>query len=106
MADTLAALPTGELNIAVDIEGKELGSTGPVYIVIVHDYKADHRYLVDVNLLQLEAFDTCGPVNKTSFRSILERRDIPKLFYDVRQDSCALCHQFGVQLDGILDVQL
>lgn len=106
MVDTLTALPVNEPNIGVDLEGKSLGRDGPLYIAIVHDYKAGHTYVVDIHNLQAEAFDTCGNDGKSTLRSVLESDETPKLFYDVRQDSDALYHQFGIRLDGILDVQL
>lgn len=106
MVDALIALPVVEPNIAVDLEGKSLGRDGPVYLAIVHDYEAEHTYIVDVHILQSEAFDTHGTDGTTSLRSILQTDETPKLFYDVRQDSDALYHQFGIRIAGVLDVQL
>lgn len=106
MVNSLTALPTNEPQIGVDLEGKQLGRDGPLYIATIHDYKKDHTYLVDVHNLQNDAFDTCGNDGKSTLRSILESAEIQKLFFDVRQDSNALYHQFGIKLDGILDVQL
>ena len=106
MIDALATLPIDEPDIDVDLEGKNLGRNGPLYLAIVHNYKPDHTYIVDVHCLQNESFDIRGRYGAETFRSILESADIPKLFYDVCQDSGALYHQFRIKLDGILDVQL
>lgn len=106
MVNTLTALPIDEPNIGVDLEGKNLGRDGPLYILIIHDYKAEHTYIIDVHTLQLEAFNTCGADEEKNPRSILKSAETSKLIYDVRQDSVALYHQFGIRLDGILDVQL
>ena len=106
MVNTLTALPIDEPNIGIDLEGKNLGRDGPLYILIIHDYKAEHTYIVDVHTLQLEAFNTCGADEEKNLRSILESAETSKLIYDVRQDSEALYHQFKIRLDGILDVQL
>lgn len=106
MIDILTALPLSEPNIAIDLEGKSLGRDGPVYLAIIHDYASDHTYVVDVHNLQTAAFDTCGEREAGTLRSILESPDVPKMIYDVRQDSDALYHQFNIKLDGILDVQL
>lgn len=106
MVDTLVALPTNEPNIGADFEGKELGRDGELYLVIIHDYVADHTYIVDIFHLQSAAFDTTGTDKHATLKSILESAKIPKLFWDVRQDSDAIFHHFGVKLSGILDVQL
>jgi exonuclease 3'-5' domain-containing protein 1 len=68
--------------------------------------KADHTYVVDVHGLQTEAFDICGENGSEALRSIIKSPDIFKLVYDVRRDSDALYHQFGIKTGGILDVQL
>ena len=39
-------------------------------------------------------------------RELLEDPDFPKIFFDCRQDSDALFHQFGVLLRGVRDLQL
>jgi exonuclease 3'-5' domain-containing protein 1 len=106
MVNALIALPVDEPNIAVDLEGKSLGRHGPLYIAIVHNYKAAHTYIVDVHHLQDDAVEACGTDETKTLTTILESDEIPKLFYDIRQDSDALYHQFGVELDGVLDVQL
>jgi exonuclease 3'-5' domain-containing protein 1 len=106
MVNNLTALPIDEPNIGVDLEGKNLGRDGPLYILIIHDHQAEHTYIVDVHTLQLDAFNACGADEEKNLRWILESPETSKLIYDVRQDSEALYHQFGIRLDGILDVQL
>ncbi|GLA08253.1 hypothetical protein AnigIFM60653_009782 [Aspergillus niger] len=53
----------------------------------------------------LEAFDYATTTGKT-LRSILESDGIPKVFFDVRNDSAAMFHQYQVELAGIYDLQV
>lgn len=61
--------------------------------------------LIDVHTLGAEVFETAGTKGKT-LKNILEDEHIPKVFFDVRNDSDALFAHFGVALQGIEDVQL
>ena len=62
-------------------------------------------YLVDVHVLGAQAF-TFTVDHDISLKSILERGDIYKVFFDVRNGSDALCSHFGVHLAGIIDLQV
>jgi exonuclease 3'-5' domain-containing protein 1 len=107
MVDTLHSLPIDTPHIAVDIEGKDLGRYGKVYIVIVHDCKQNWTYLVDIVTLCHRAFITPGKRNpKVTLQTILEAAAIPKLLWDIRSDSEGLYHGFEIKCDGIVDVQL
>jgi len=61
--------------------------------------------LFDVHLLGAQAFNTAGVKQKT-LKDILQDDKIPKVFFDVRNDSDALFAHFGVALQGVEDVQL
>ena len=50
-------------------------------------------------------FNTAGVKQKT-LKDILQDDKIPKVFFDVRNDSDALFAHFGVALQGVEDVQL
>lgn len=63
-------------------------------------------YVVDILKLGTLAFDTSHPVTKTTLKSILESPDIPVCWWDVRNDSAALSAQLGVNIKGVVDVQL
>jgi exonuclease 3'-5' domain-containing protein 1 len=52
-----------------------------------------------------QAFSTSGRKNGTTLRSILQSETIPKLFWDMRNDSAGLFHRFKIQVAGIIDVQ-
>lgn len=62
-------------------------------------------YLVDVLKLGDLAFTTCGADGHT-LKDILESEKILKVIFDVRRDSDALYSHFGVNLDGVHDLQL
>jgi exonuclease 3'-5' domain-containing protein 1 len=61
--------------------------------------------LIDVYSLGSQAFNTTGIKGKT-LKDILHNEKIPKVFFDVRNDSDALFAHFGVVLQGVEDVQL
>jgi exonuclease 3'-5' domain-containing protein 1 len=54
-------------------------------------------YLIDVHTLGEEAFDTAG-VGEITLKDILQDEEIPKVFFDVRNDSDALFSHFGIAL--------
>lgn len=107
MIDTLFALPTDTPNIAVDLEGKCMGHSGHIHIITIHDCRHKWTYLVDVHILAVHALFHWGfKNNRVTLQTILESRTIPKLFWDIRNDSAALYQEFGVKVAGIIDVQL
>jgi exonuclease 3'-5' domain-containing protein 1 len=59
----------------------------------------DVVYLIDVAILGYDAF-------ARSLKDILEDPGRIKLVFDCRSDADALYHQYGVRLQGVLDVQL
>ncbi|KAF7890495.1 hypothetical protein EAF00_008810 [Botryotinia globosa] len=61
--------------------------------------------LIDIHLLGSQAFNTTGMKGK-SLKDILQNENIPKVFFDVRNDSDALYAHFGVALQGVEDIQL
>jgi exonuclease 3'-5' domain-containing protein 1 len=58
-----------------------------------------------VHLLGSQAFNTTGIKGKT-LKDILQDEKMPKVFFEVRNDSDALFAHFGVALQGVEDVQL
>ncbi|KAM5353931.1 hypothetical protein ACJ41O_000581 [Fusarium nematophilum] len=111
LVESLQALPPGggrggPPNLFLDLEGVGLSRNGTVSILAVFSQPQRHVYLVDVHTLQSSAFDTPGPDGTTTLRDILESASVAKVFFDVRNDSDALHHHFGVRLQGIQDVQV
>ena len=93
----------------IDLEGVNLcreGSVSILTLLIDTDEIPTRRvYLIDVHVLGTQAFNTTGAKEKT-LKDILQDEKIPKVFFDVRNDSDALFAHFGVQLQGVEDVQL
>lgn len=90
----------------VDLEGVNLCRHGSVSIVqILVSSTITHVYLVDVHVLGLSAFTTPGTYGR-NLKTILEDSTIVKAFFDVRNDSDALFSHYGINLDGIVDIQL
>ncbi|MCJ1250953.1 hypothetical protein MMC30_008182 [Trapelia coarctata] len=103
--DTLVDLPTSPPSLYLDLEGINLGRKGTLAIVQVFVAPRNRAYLIDVHVLGEKAFSTKGS-NGETFRGILESKFIPKVFFDVRNDSDALYSHFQVRLSCVVDVQL
>jgi len=61
--------------------------------------------IIDIHTHQRSAFTTTGSCGKSP-KDILESPHILKVFFDVRNDSDALHHHYGINLQGIRDVQV
>lgn len=105
LLDTLAALPTSPPSLYLDLEGISLSRHGSISIIELFVHPQNHVYLIDVYLLGEKAFSTQSPDGQT-LKSILESPDIPKVFFDVRNDSDALYSHFDINLAGVQDIQL
>ncbi|KAH6627396.1 ribonuclease H-like domain-containing protein [Chaetomium tenue] len=105
MLDTLDGLPTEPPSLYFDLEGENLSRHGSVSILQLHVLPSSRTYLVDVHTLQHTAFSTCGGNGRT-LRELLECDGIPKVFFDVRNDSDALYSHFNIRLARIQDLQL
>jgi len=92
----------------IDLEGVNLcrdGSLSILTLLIDTGIPARRVYLIDVHTLGAQAFNTAGHKQKT-LKDILQDETIPKVFFDVRNDSDTLFAHFGVKLQGVEDVQL
>lgn len=105
VVDSLLHLPTNPPSLYIDIEGVNLSRLGSVSILQILVLPSDTTYLVDVHVLKGEAFTTVGAAGQT-LKDILESTTIPKVFFDVRNDSDALFSHFDVELACIQDIQL
>jgi exonuclease 3'-5' domain-containing protein 1 len=101
----LDGLPTSPPSLYIDLEGENLSRHGSLSILQLHVLPSNRTYLVDVHTLQDAAFSTPGGDGRT-LRGFLESDEIPKVFFDVRNDSDALHSHFGVRLAGVQDLQL
>ncbi|KAL5351505.1 hypothetical protein ACLOAV_003364 [Pseudogymnoascus australis] len=106
LVDSLVDLPTTPPSLYLDIEGASLGRHGSVSIVQLLVLPSNLTYLIDIHTLKSVAFTTAGTTSGRTLKSILEDASIPKVFFDVRNDSDALYSHFSVSLAGIHDIQL
>ena len=97
--------PTKPPSFYLDIEGVSLSRHGSISIIQFFNVSKNQVFLIDIFVLQQAAFDTPNWSGIT-LRSILESEIIPKVFFDVRNDSDALFAHFNISLRGTHDVQL
>jgi exonuclease 3'-5' domain-containing protein 1 len=62
-------------------------------------------YIVDIFKLGSLAFSTVGH-DGISLKSILENKEIPKVFFDIRNDSDVLYSRFQISVNCIIDMQV
>ncbi|KAI9705150.1 MAG: hypothetical protein M1812_008294, partial [Candelaria pacifica] len=105
LVDSMAKLPTEPPSLYLDLEGVFLSRHGTISILQVFIPPKNCVYLLDVHSLHEKAFFTAGTDGQT-LKAILESNVIPKVFFDVRNDSDALYAHFGIRLAGIQDIQL
>ncbi|KAM3450570.1 hypothetical protein MY3296_006033 [Beauveria thailandica] len=105
VVETLHRLPTCPPSIYIDLEGEKLSRHGTISIMQVHVLPSKRTYLIDIHVLREKAFQVCGSSGQT-LKTILESCDIPKVFFDVRNDSDALYKHYNICLAGIQDLQL
>ncbi|CZR53767.1 uncharacterized protein PAC_03648 [Phialocephala subalpina] len=100
--------PTSLPTLYLDLEGKELSRTRTISLLTIHHTPTSATYLIDITTLSDSAFSTPAPTPNTTqtLKSILEEVSIPKVFFDVRNDSDALFSHFKISLKGIIDLQL
>ncbi|CAD6567131.1 MAG: hypothetical protein ASARMPRED_000510 [Alectoria sarmentosa] len=105
LIDCLDRLPTQPPSLYLDIEGVKLSRHGSISILQLFVLPKTHVFLIDVFTLQEKAFCTANR-SGTDLRSILESVLVPKVFFDVRNDSDALFAHFQISMQGVHDVQL
>lgn len=105
LIDYLDHLPTQPPSLYLDIEGVKLSRHGSISILQLFVLPRNHVFLIDIFVLQEKAFCTSNGSGR-DLRSILESTLVPKVFFDVRNDSDALFALFQISVQSIHDVQL
>ncbi|KAI0132799.1 ribonuclease H-like domain-containing protein [Xylariales sp. AK1849] len=103
--DSLENLPTHPPSLYVDLEGISLSRHGSISILQLLVLPAQRTHLIDVFAMKDRAFNTPNSQDCT-LKDFLESPAIPKVFFDVRNDSDALHSHFKVSLRGVQDLQL
>jgi len=89
-----------EQNVAIDIEGINLGRDGEVCWIQMTGASSPAVYLFDIYALKENAF------GEGRLRELLESEQVTKVFYDVRGDNDALYHLHGVEVHAAYDIQI
>jgi len=105
LVDSIVDLPSKPPSLYFDLEGINLSRDGSISILQLLILPSNETYLVDIHTLGDTAFSTPGASGQT-LRGVLELESIPKVFFDIRNDSDALFSHFRVNLTGIVDLQL
>lgn len=103
--DAIEGLLTSPPSLYFDLEGENLSRNGTISILQLYVLPFDRTYILDVHTLRSQCFSTAGKSGHT-LRDILEDGAIPKVFFDIRNDSDALYSLFGINVNGIHDLQL
>ena len=123
LASMLAALmdlSTSPPSLYIDLEGANLSRNGTVALLTLYVPPKDTVYLIDIHTLGTRAFSTPATTTAaapedltkdagdpaTTLKSLLESSTVPKVFFDVRNDSDALFSHYGINLSCIHDLQL
>ncbi|KAE9366695.1 hypothetical protein N431DRAFT_515224 [Stipitochalara longipes BDJ] len=94
-----------EPELSCDCEGCSLGRHGTLTIFQMRVRSLQHTYVFDVLALGGRIMFEMEGEEGQSLKKLLESQQ-SKVFWDVRQDSDAMLHHFGVRLGGIIDAQL
>ncbi|EFZ03868.1 DnaQ-like (or DEDD) 3'-5' exonuclease superfamily protein [Metarhizium robertsii] len=105
LMNNIEDLPKEPPSLYFDIEGDNLSRHGTIAILQLYVMPINATYLIDVYTLGDKCFSTPGGNGRT-LKDILEFSSIPKVFFDVRNDSDALHGHFKIKLAGIQDLQL
>lgn len=103
--NVLEGLPVAPPSLYVDLEGVDLSRHGTISILQIYVLPLRKTYLIDIFELRERAFNTTT-VGGNTLKRILESASIPKVFFDVRNDSDALYSHYGINLAGVQDLQL
>ncbi|KAI4711449.1 hypothetical protein J4E89_004014 [Alternaria sp. Ai002NY15] len=127
---TLDDLPVSPPSLYIDLEGAKLSRNGSIALLTLYVLPKETVYLIDIHTLGARAFSTPATAatasvtaaldttpsttnptedagkSSTTLKSILESTAIPKVFFDVRNDSDALFSHYAISLSCIHDIQL
>jgi exonuclease 3'-5' domain-containing protein 1 len=123
LASMLAALqdlPTSPPSLYIDLEGAKLSRNGTIALLTLYMPLKGTVYLIDIHTLGARAFSTPATTTAaapedlgkdigdpaTTLKTLLESTTVPKVFFDVRNDSDALFSHYGINLSCIHDLQL
>lgn len=105
LLDSISLLAIDPPSLYIDLEGIALGRHGSLSIISLHIAPSNKTYLIDVHTLGSTTFSLTAS-NGYSLKTVLESTRIPKVIFDIRNDSDALFSLFQISVAGIKDLQL
>ncbi|MCJ1425239.1 hypothetical protein MMC29_003127 [Sticta canariensis] len=105
LVESILNLPALPPSLYIDLKGISLSRIGSTSILTLYILPSATMYIFDIHKLGASAFSTEGDA-KMSFQAILESNTIPKVFFDVRNDSDALYSHYQVNLAGVQGLHL
>lgn len=105
LLDNLIGLAVDPPSLYLDLEGVKLGRHCSISIISLYVLSRKKIYLINIHRLGKTAFSTTNS-SATSLKTILESPTIPKVIFDIRNDSDALFSHYEISVDGIKDLQL
>ncbi|KAF1977155.1 hypothetical protein BU23DRAFT_453458 [Bimuria novae-zelandiae CBS 107.79] len=91
-------------HLYVDLEGVNLSRNGSISILTLYDLSSKTVFFIDEFVDRMSSFGT--KPHFITLKKILESTEIPKVFFDARNDSDALFAHFGIKLQGVQDLQV
>lgn len=105
LRDVERCMSTEDAAVAVDCEGVDLCRQGKLCTLQLRCRGATQTYVIDVVVLKKDAFDVSLD-SGFSIKALLEDSGHLKLFFDPRNDTDAMYHQFGVFPRNVFCLQL
>ncbi|EDU49254.1 conserved hypothetical protein [Pyrenophora tritici-repentis Pt-1C-BFP] len=102
MLGTLADLPTSPPSLYIDLEGNSLSRAGTLSLLTLYLTNSN----LDIEAAQSAPAGLGTAAAPVTLKTILESPTIPKVFFDVRNDSDALFAHYKVALSCIHDLQV
>lgn len=109
VVEELFELPADPPSLYLDLEGTNLSRHGSISILQIFVLPHNRTYLIDIHTLKENAFAKAAS-NGQTLKKLLETESVPKVFFDVRNDSDALynclnyaCWCAGPSTDGACD---
>jgi len=105
LLDNLISLIINSPSLYLDLKEVKLGCHSSISIFSLYILSRKKIYLIDIHCLETTAFSTTNS-SATFLKTILESSTIPKVIFDICNDSDALFSHYEISVDGIKDLQL
>jgi exonuclease 3'-5' domain-containing protein 1 len=105
LLDSLVNLPVDPPSLYFDLEGARLGRLGSLSLLVLYVAPQRTTYIIDVHSLGADTFTTENS-DGNSLRAVLQSPTLPKVFFDIRNDSDALYSHYNISVNAIIDIQL